>query len=95
MSKKIETDNEYSRAEFEADQFGNTGTRIVEKKRIVHLANKINEKGQASALCSKKPRAINMKTSTYVFYQPEAITCKKCQKIIKAQEGVDEKDKHN
>lgn len=51
-------------------------------RKVVHKANKINDKGQASAVCFDPPRAINMKVAKYVFApenDPE-VTCKKCLK---------------
>jgi hypothetical protein len=53
-------------------------------KKIVHKADKINERGQASALCFDPPRAINLKIAKYVFApenDPE-VTCKKCLKLM-------------
>lgn len=52
--------------------------------KVCHKANKINGKGQASALCFDRPRAINLKVAKYVF-APENdadVTCKKCLKLM-------------
>lgn len=50
--------------------------------KVVHKANKIDQRGRASAICFDPPRAINMKVAKYVF-SPEndsEVTCKKCLK---------------
>jgi hypothetical protein len=49
--------------------------------RIVHKAAKVSDRG-VSALCSEKPRAINMKTSTWAL-RDEAVTCKRCLVILR------------
>lgn len=53
-------------------------------RKVVHKANKMDNRGRASAVCFDPPRAINMKVATYVF-APEndsAVTCKKCLKVM-------------
>lgn len=61
---------------------GAEGTR-----RTVHLANKINNYGQASAICFDPPRAIDMSRATWVFAPEnyEAVTCPRCRKIMQAR----------
>lgn len=52
--------------------------------KICHRAGKMDNNGRVSALCFDPPRAINTKVAKYVI-APEnndAITCKKCQKIL-------------
>ena len=58
--------------------------------KVCHHANKINEKGQVSALCFDPPRAINLKVATYVF-APENdvnVTCGKCLKLMNAKRSL-------
>ena len=50
-------------------------------QRITHKANKINPKGDVSALCFKEPRKINMKTESWTITD-SAVTCKKCLKEL-------------
>jgi len=50
--------------------------------RIYHKGHLINNNGQASALCYKKPKAIP-ETETWTL--AGTITCEKCLKIIKQQ----------
>lgn len=60
-------------------------TRPLEKyEKICHWASKMNDKGQASALCFDPPRAISLKTSKYVFSPESAheVTCAKCAKLL-------------
>lgn len=49
--------------------------------RIVHKVKHVSERG-ASALCSPKPRAINMKTSTWTLAD-SAVTCHRCLMKLK------------
>ena len=46
--------------------------------RLVHLAKLISEAG-VSALCFKKPRAIDMTRDTWTT-DPSSVTCPKCRK---------------
>lgn len=56
--------------------------------RITHKAVKFAPNGDASALCSERPRAINMRTSTWTL-RDEAVTCKRClAKLKTAQPSV-------
>lgn len=57
--------------------------------RIAHKANKISPDGRVSALCSEKPRAINMKAATWVL-RDEAVTCKRCLAKLKALQGANQ-----
>ncbi len=49
--------------------------------RKVHKAKLISEQGNVSALCFKRPRQIDLKIATW-SYRIEAITCKRCLKIM-------------
>ena len=50
--------------------------------RIRHMADKVNARGDVSALCFPTPRAINMKRETWVTDQ-KAVTCEKCLMLIR------------
>ena len=50
-------------------------------KRTYHKANKINQFGQASAICYKSPRPIPKK-ERFVMFINEGVNCPKCLKII-------------
>jgi hypothetical protein len=52
------------------------------EKKPIHKAAKMNDKGQVSALCAEKPRAISLKVATWTL-RNEAVTCKKCLAKIK------------
>ena len=49
--------------------------------RVYHMADKFGAAGQVSALCFKRPRAINLKVALWT-YRPEAVTCKKCLRLL-------------
>ena len=49
--------------------------------KIIHRAAQVNPYGGVSALCFKKPRAINLKMALWSIRDP-AVTCKKCIKIL-------------
>ena len=56
--------------------------------RIAHKAIKFAPNGDASALCSDRPKAINMRSATWVL-RDEAVTCKRClAKLIVLQAGA-------
>lgn len=48
--------------------------------RMYHKAAKINDKGQASALCYKTPHAIPS-SETWTL-RAEAVTCPKCKALL-------------
>ena len=55
-----------------------------------HLAAKFRRSGTralVSALCFTRPRAINLRVATWTI-RPEAVTCPKCLKAIKAAEAA-------
>lgn len=55
--------------------------------RVYHRAALIDGQGRVSALCSPKPRAINMKRATWTN-RDEAVTCPKCIAAIKAKRAA-------
>lgn len=46
--------------------------------KIYHMAAKINEAGNVSALCYARPRAIDLRKASWTI-RPEAVTCRKCR----------------
>ena len=52
--------------------------------RMYHRGAKLNQRGAVSALCSAKPRAIDMKRATWTLAD-EAVTCPKCKALILAR----------
>lgn len=50
-------------------------------KKKCHKAGKVNQRGQASALCYKTPRPIP-RTERYVIFTNEGVNCKKCLNLI-------------
>lgn len=51
------------------------------KVRVYHMASKINENGDVSALCFARPRAINLSVATWTN-RKDAVTCPKCIKAL-------------
>ena len=49
--------------------------------KTIHMADKVNERGGVSAKCFERPRAIDLKRSTWTL-RLEAITCRKCLRTI-------------
>jgi hypothetical protein len=49
--------------------------------KIVHKADRVSISGAVSALCFKKPRAINLKLASWTN-RDEAVTCKACKKVL-------------
>lgn len=54
--------------------------------KIYHLAYRIDLRGKVSALCYKRPRAINLSQASWTLVDEE-VTCKKCLKIIGSRDG--------
>ncbi len=50
-----------------------------------HMADKWNLDGKVSALCFKKPRAINLKVALWTLCL-EAVTCEKCLRVLAERE---------
>ena len=46
-----------------------------------HMGKHVNSRGGVSALCFKRPRAINMKRESWTL-SPEAVTCPKCIALL-------------
>ena len=46
-----------------------------------HMAHKLNGKGGVSALCFKKPRAIDLTRALWTN-RPDAVTCEKCLALL-------------
>jgi hypothetical protein len=50
--------------------------------KVIHLATLINDNGDVSPACAKKPRKLNLKVSTWTLRKSE-VTCNKCKNISK------------
>lgn len=53
--------------------------------KTYHLATAVRGDGRASALCYKRPRAINLRVCLWTT-DPSAVTCRKCLRVM--QEAV-------
>ena len=53
---------------------------IMHDQKICHLAGKIAPDGRVSALCFKKPRAIDLSLATWTLLR-NAVTCPKCRAL--------------
>lgn len=49
--------------------------------KIVHKADRVSISGRVSALCFKKPRAINLKLASWTN-RDDAVTCKACKTVM-------------
>lgn len=49
-------------------------------QKIIHRAKFISPDGAVSPLCAKKPKAINLKVTTWTN-RANAVTCEKCKEI--------------
>jgi len=52
--------------------------------KLYHRGSLIDNKGNVSALCYAKPKAINLKQALWTN-RDEAVTCPKCLAILKAK----------
>lgn len=59
-------------------------------KKKYHFAAKMSRDGQVSALCFKRPRAINLDVALWTI-TPEAVTCTKCLRLMEQTKGGDAK----
>jgi len=48
--------------------------------KVYHKAAQVNAKGEASALCFKRPRPINLRVACWTN-RWEAVTCPKCLRL--------------
>lgn len=55
--------------------------RIRTDMKPYHKAARINQSGGVSALCFKKPRAIDLSRALWTI-RDEVVTCKKCLAIL-------------
>jgi hypothetical protein len=55
--------------------------RNLRSPRIKHRGHLVNGRGGVSALCFKRPRAIDMSRATWVG-RDDTVTCRKCLAII-------------
>jgi hypothetical protein len=49
--------------------------------KLIHRANKVNNRGDASALCYLTPRPINLRVASWTI-RDEAVTCPKCKALM-------------
>lgn len=54
---------------------------------VTHLATLIRADGDVSALCFKKPQAINLKRSRWTLAEAQ-VTCRACLDAIEARKAV-------
>lgn len=50
-------------------------------RKTVHMADKINERGDVSAKCFLVPKRIDLKRATWTI-RPGAVTCRHCKRIL-------------
>ncbi len=55
-----------------------------------HMADLVRDGGKVSALCFKRPRAINLNVALWTN-RTEAVTCKKCLRLLAARENERER----
>ena len=53
-------------------------------EEIYHMASLVNPKGEISALCYKRPHAIDLSKACWTLC-PEDVTCPRCRKILREQ----------
>lgn len=51
------------------------------RMKVYHRAKSIRGDGAVSALCFKRPRAINLAVASWVM-RDDAVTCPKCQELM-------------
>jgi hypothetical protein len=52
--------------------------RPAYKPKIVHKVQFVDQNGNGSALCFKRPHPIDLKTESGVLYWESGVTCPKC-----------------
>jgi hypothetical protein len=57
-------------------------------RKIYHFAAKFTRGGNASALCYKRHRVINLDRGQSWTIRPDAVTCPKCRKLLKTYRGM-------
>jgi len=55
--------------------------------KIVHRAAHVTSDGRVSAICYKKPRAIDLSVASWTI-RDEAVTCPKCKRIVQAAGAI-------
>jgi hypothetical protein len=53
-------------------------------EKTYHMAAKVNDKGDVSALCYTKPRAIDLRKQSWTV-RPDAVTCPRCRRVLNQQ----------
>ncbi len=54
------------------------------QRPVLHRAAKINDRGDVSALCFTRPRAIDLRRATWTN-RDEAVTCPKCLSLLRGR----------
>lgn len=52
-------------------------------RKVYHLAAKVSTAGEVSALCYKRPHAINLKKGQSWVTDASRVTCPKCKRLAK------------
>ena len=53
--------------------------------KTIHRASKINNKGEASALCFKRDHPIDLNRASWTI-RDDLVTCQKCKALIKSSQ---------
>lgn len=51
-------------------------------RKVYHYAKQMNDAGEVSALCYKRPHAINLKKGQSWTLVPTSVTCSRCRKML-------------
>lgn len=62
-------------------------------EKVYHFAAGFTRGGNASALCYKRPRVINLDRGQSWTIRPDAVTCPRCRKILNEHQSEPEKEK--
>ncbi len=54
-----------------------SNTKLSLRKKPIHFANLISNKGDVSPICALQPRKLNLRRETWTM-RKEAVTCPKC-----------------
>lgn len=59
---------------------------MADHSRMVHIATKLDDHGNVSALCFDPPRVINMRRHTWTL-DPDWASCRRCKRIHMDRSG--------
>lgn len=57
-------------------------------EKVYHFVGKANARGEVSALCYLRPRAINLARGQSWTIRPDAVTCPRCRKLLKERNAT-------